>query len=454
MNPNLVKYIIFPLHEMVIGRRTYAYLSELEKQQWLTLKEIEELRFRKLQELLIHSQKNIPFYAERFAKAGFNARKMQCIEDIKVIPPLTKAEIRCNLKMMQWKACPGGVFKYNTGGSSGEPLIFYFDRRRQAFDAAARALTHKWWGVDIGDKELYLWGSPVEINKQNRMKKLRDWLINAMLINAYEISPQKVPAIVQEFKKFKPKCIFGYPSTIAIFCQMAEQLCLSLNDLEIKVVFTTAEVLYEHQREIISRFIGHVPVADCYGSREGGFVSHQCREGTYHIIDPNYVIEFLKDGKPVEAGEDGEIVITHLDAWGMPFIRYRTSDVAQPGINSCKCGRQWSTMSHIRGRATDFIVTPDGRWQHSSSLTTIIREIEGIVEFKIIQNDPDDIQVLLKINKNIYPKNGNEKIVSGFKKRMGEEIKVKIEMVDTIPRDPSGKYCYVVSRVAKAGLRG
>ncbi|NJL59089.1 MAG: hypothetical protein HC887_04990 [Desulfobacteraceae bacterium] len=163
---------------------------------------------------------------------------MQCIDDFKIIPLLSKAEIRQNIDNMLWKASPGGLTRYNTGGSSGEPLVFYFDRRRQGYDIAARAMTHSWWGTEIGDKELYLWGSPLEITKQDRLKDFRDMLTNQLLISAFELSLQKIPAMVARFGKFRPDCVFGYPSSITLFCQMAEQMGLSLGDLGVNVIFS------------------------------------------------------------------------------------------------------------------------------------------------------------------------------------------------------------------------
>jgi len=453
MYQGIVKHILFPLHEKIVGRQTYKYLRELEELQWATAQQLEELRFRKLKELLRHAEQYVPFYRQRFAEAGFDPARMQDIADFRVLPILTKGQIRKSMDMMTWKDCPGGLHRYNTGGSSGEPLVFYFDRRRQAYDAAARALTHRWWDIDIGDRELYLWGSPLEITKQDKIKDLRDRLTNELLISAFDISPQKIPGFVSQFRKFKPKCVFGYPSTIELFCKMAAKQNHQLNHVGVQVVFSTAEVLYDHQRETISEYFGGVPVVDSYGSREGGFVSHECSEGTHHVMDPNYVIEYLKDGLPVSPGEDGEIIITHLDAWGMPLIRYSTGDVAQPGPVGCQCGRGLSTMTKIRGRTTDFIVTPDGRWQHALSVIYVVRDIEGVAEFKIIQEDVDHVRVLLKIHGDIYPENGNQRIVKGLKKRMGEEVRVALEMVDEIPRDASGKYRYVVSRVAERGFK-
>ncbi|MDD4273144.1 MAG: hypothetical protein PHG14_05385 [Desulfobacter postgatei] len=447
MYNKLVKHLIFPLHEKIMGRDTYKFLEQLSREQYLPEKELKTLQLRKLKELLIHSKKNIPFYTKRFADAGFDPHKMDSIEDFKVLPLLSKEEIRKNLEDMKWKGSPGGLHRYNTGGSSGNPLVFYFDRRRQAYDAAARALTHQWWGCDIGDKELYLWGSPLEITKQDKIKDFRDKMTNDLLISAFEISEAQIPKMVEQIKAFKPKCIFGYPSTVALFCEMATKQGYDLTKLGVQVVFSTAEVLYDRQRETIGRFFGGVPVVDSYGSREGGFICHECPEGKYHVMDPNYIIEYLKNGKPVGPGEDGEVVLTHLDAWGMPFIRYRTGDVAQPGEDGCKCGRTWSVIKNIKGRTTDFIVTPDGRWQHALSVIYVVRDIEGVDEFKILQHGVDDVEVLVKLHENLYPGDGDARIVAGLKKRMGDDVKVTVSHVSSIPREASGKFRYVVSKV-------
>jgi len=449
MHPWIVKNVIFPLHEKILGRQTFAYLRRLEKEQWLTPSELDALKLEKLKALLIHAAKNIPFYGKRFAEAGFDPNRLSALDDLKKLPLLSKAEIRKNLQEMLWKACPGGLHRYNTGGSTGEPLVFYFDRRRQAYDAAARAMCHRWWGIDIGDRELYLWGSPLEMTRQDRIKDWRDALTNQLLLSAFELSEKQVPGFVEKIRRFRPKCVFGYPSTIDLFGRMAETQGYRLDAFGVKVVFCTAEVLYDHQRRNISRYFGGVPVVDSYGSREGGFINHQCPRSTYHVMDPNYVIEFLHDGVPTKPRETGEIVITHLDAWGMPLIRYRTGDMASPGEGVCECGRGLSTMSAVQGRSTDFVVTPDGRWQHGLSVIYVVRDIEGVDQFKIIQDEVDRMRVLIKVHPDLYPPDGDERIRRGFKKRMGQNVDVSVEHVEHIPSEASGKYRYVVSHVAQ-----
>jgi len=448
----VAEHIIFRLQEKIIGRKTFQYLDELERLQWVSARVLEELRFKKLRDLMVHAYQNIPFYSKRFAEASFDPTRMQAIKDMERLPLLTKAEIRENLDRMTWKDCPGGLHRYNTGGSSGEPLIFYFDRRRQAYDAAARAMTHRWWGIDIGDKEVYLWGSPLEITKQDRLKELRDWLTNQLLLSAFELSPALIPEYIRRMRKFGPRCVFGYPSTIALFCQFASEHGYNLSGNGVEVVFSTAEVLYPHQREIISKAFGGIPVVDGYGSREGGFISHECPEGSMHVIDQNIIVEYLRNGKPVGPEEDGEIVITYLDNWAMPFIRYRTGDVAQFENKNCECGRNLSVMKKIQGRTTDFIVTPDGRWQHGLSLIYVMRSIPGVEEFKIIQESVDKIKVLLKVHESLFFEHDKTCIVSGFRKRMGEEVCINIEVVNEIKKDASGKHRYVVSKVGEKAI--
>ena len=136
----------------------------------------------------------------------------------------------------------------------------------------------------------------------------------------------------------------------------------------------------------------------------------------------------------------------------MPFIRYRTGDVTQPVGGTCKCCRTFSRMTMVQGRTTDFVVTPDGRWQHALSVIYVVRDIEGVAEFKILQEDVDDVRVIIKTHPTIYPDDGHSRIVRGIKKRMGDSVQVNIEMVDDIPKDASGKYRYVVSKVAEKGF--
>lgn len=157
--------ILYPLHERLMRRPTFTYLAELEKTQWLPRDELERYQFDKLGGLLRSAAEHSPWYRERIEAAGLSLTELPTMNDLRRLPTMTKADAAANRNQMVWRGVPGGAHKYNTGGSSGEPLIFYFGRRRQASDAAGRMRARRWWGVQPGDPEVYLWGSPVELKK-------------------------------------------------------------------------------------------------------------------------------------------------------------------------------------------------------------------------------------------------------------------------------------------------
>ena len=319
MLPLIARHLICPVHEWLLGRRTFRNLRELERSQWLAPDDIRALQRTKLQALLSHAQSNTPFYRRRFAEAGVDIRDPDPIGVLGRLPPLQKREIRASLDDMLWHDAPGGVFEHNTGGSTGEPLIFYFDRRRQGYDQAARIRSHRWFGVDIGHRELYIWGSPIESNRTDRVKHLRDVLFNHRLLTAFDMSPQRMDQYLDEFDRYGPVCVFGYPSSIALLARHARSSGRQLDTHHLRAVFVTGEVCYPHDREAITSYFG-VPVADGYGSREAGFIAHECPLGSMHITAENVIVEIIDNtGEPVPVGETGEIVVTHLDTYAMPL---------------------------------------------------------------------------------------------------------------------------------------
>ncbi len=446
MWPILVGKILLPLHEKFLRRRTFRYYRDLERSQWFSIRRLRELQLAKLQELVSVALNNTDAYADL---AGVDRSwRPESLEDLRKLPLLDKASISSHREELVNRDVPGGPIRYNTGGSSGEPLIFYFDKRRQAYDKAARMRTHQWWGVRPGEKEAYIWGAPVELNKQDRLKQFRDWLTNELLLSAFDLSEQSVGWFVDRLRRFRPKCLFGYPSSISLMCQLANHAGLDLTDLPVEVVFSTAEVLYDHQKEIISKALGGVPVVNGYGSREGGFIAHECPEGRMHITSENVIVEFVKDGKPVGPGQSGEIVVTHLDNYAMPFIRYRTGDIGKPSDETCPCGRGLEVIKDLMGRSTDFVIAPDGRWVHGLALIYVIRDIPGVRQYQIVQMDADSICVRIVVDDNC-PANGQERIRDGITARLGAEVRVEVEEVSEIAQDPSGKFRYVISQVAR-----
>jgi phenylacetate-CoA ligase len=340
-----------------------------------------------------------------------------------------------------------GLARFNTGGSSGEPLVFYIGRERVAHDVAAKWRATRWWDVDIGDREIVVWGSPIELGAQDRIRALRDRLLRTRLLPAFELSAANLDRFIAAIRDFRPRMLFGYPSSLALIAEHAAAAGTAMHDLGIRVAFVTSERLYDHQRASIERVFG-CPVANGYGGRDAGFIAHACPAGRLHITAEDIVVEVIgAGGQPLPPGETGEIVVTHLATADFPFIRYRTGDVGALDMQACPCGRGLPVLARVEGRTTDFIVAADGTVMHGLALIYVLRDIEAIDQFKVVQESLRGTRVLLTaaapLDRRIIAD-----ITASFRRRLGEEVEIRVEQVHEIPRERSGKYRYVVSRVA------
>jgi phenylacetate-CoA ligase len=242
--------------------------------------------------------------------------------------------------------------------------------------------------------------------------------------------------------------LFGYPSVFSLIAKLAQAKDIDLTRLGIKVVFVTSERLYPYQREMIEKVFA-APVANGYGSRDAGFIAHQCPSGSMHISAEDLVVEIVDSaGNVVPEGEKGEIVITHLATSDFPFIRYRTGDIAALDTNHCACGRGLPVLKDIEGRTTDFVVAANGTMMHGLALIYILRELDGIEAFKIIQETKHHtrVQIVPSSSQGISETLMNI-IIAGFKARLGEEVIIDIEILAQIEAEKSGKFRYVISKV-------
>lgn len=451
----LTRRVIYPLHERLLKRPTFRYLAELEQTQWWSRVAIEQLQLKKLKILLQTALAHSPWHAERIRAAGLDVAPDSApltLADLRRLPTMTKQDAQEHGEAMRWAGVPGGAFKYNTGGSSGQPLIFYYGRSRQASDAAGRIRARRWWGVDVGDREVYLWGAPVELDKTDRIKTLRDRLLNQLVLNAFEMSPANMDAYIRAIQAYQPKCIYGYASSIALLAARARDRGVRLKLPGLKVVCTTGEPLYPYQRELI-REVFDVPAANEFGSRDIGFTAHEAPGGQLLLMSESILLEVLDaTGSPARPGEMGEAVITGLCSEAQPFIRYRTGDRVRMADGPCTGGRGLHVIAEVAGRNTDFVVRADGAIMHALALIYVLRAVEGVAEFKLIQHTPEDMEVLVVPGRGFGPDRQGQ-IESGIRARMGDSVRVTIRLMERIPVEASGKYRYVVSHVPlQAGL--
>jgi phenylacetate-CoA ligase len=442
----VVSGLLFPLHERAKGHDSVARRRALEDSQWWPRERIEALRVERLRGFLSTAAREVPYYRALFAERGLDPSRIARVADLADYPFLTKGDIRAHTGLLRSERA-GSLKRYNTGGSSGEPLVFFMGKDRVSHDVAAKWRATRWWNVDIGDRELVVWGSPVELGAQDRIRTLRDALFRSQLLPAFEMSEANLDRFVDRIRDYRPAMLFGYPSSLSLIAEHARRRGVRLDDLGIRVAFVTSERLYDHQKASITRVFG-CPVANGYGGRDAGFIAHQCPQGSMHISAEDIIVETIgADGRPVAPGERGEIVITHMATGDYPFVRYRTGDVGVLSDAPCACGRGLPVLAEVEGRTTDFVVAADGTIMHGLALIYVVRDLPGIARFKIVQWDRDRTTVQLVPGPDYRPE-VEATIRSGLQARLGAGVHIGIERVPEIAAERSGKFRYVVSHVA------
>jgi phenylacetate-CoA ligase len=438
--------VIYPIHERMKGHSTASVRTELEQTQWWPAERIAALQLSRLRDLLTYSNRHVAYYRDVFARHGIDPERIDSTQDLQRLPLLAKDAIRANIDRL--KSDEARTLKrFNTGGSTGEPLIFFIGDERVSHDVAAKWRATRWWGVDIGDPEVVVWGSPIELGAQGRVRALRDKLLRTVLLPAFEMSPPKLDRFVEAIRATRPRMLFGYPSALTHIARHARARSVRMDDLGIRVAFVTAERLYDDQKDTIANTFG-CRVANGYGGRDAGFVAHECPDGGMHITAEDMIVEIVdQEGMALPAGSAGEIVVTHLATREFPFIRYRTGDIAALDDRRCPCGRGLPMLRDIQGRTTDFVVAQDGTVMHGLALIYVLRETPGIEAFKIVQESLDLTRVLVVPGAG-YGESSRRRIDDGLKARLGRSVHVEVEQVAQIEAERSGKFRYVVSHVA------
>ena len=440
-----VSRAVFPLQERLKKHDTVRVRRAMEASQWWSAAQLEAYQLDRLRAFLADVGTHVPFYRQVFSEAGFDPAKMSRVADLQRLPFLTKPVIRANTDALRADDARG-LARFNTGGSSGEPLIFFIGDERVTHDVAAKWRATRWWDVDIGDREIVVWGSPIELGAQDRVRQFRDALMRTELMPAFEMSETKLDGFVARIRARRPAMLFGYPSAISHIARHAEKRGIRLDDLGVRVVFVTSERLYDDQRESIERLFG-CPVANGYGGRDAGFIAHQCPSGSMHITTEDIVVEIVDaSGQVLPPGQSGEIVVTHLATRDFPFIRYRTGDIGVLEDTPCACGRGLPVLKEIQGRSTDFVIALDGTVMHGLSLIYVLRDIPAVRAFKIIQ------ETLTLTRVQVEPSEGFSDrdvvaIQSGLQARLGASVLIQVEKVAQVAAERSGKFRYVISKV-------
>ncbi len=439
----LVSKGLFPLHERLKSHQTVALRRSLERSQWLSPALLATQQRERLQKFLLGVYRNTPYYTKLFRSLGIDEVQLEDEHVLQRIPCLSKDTIRANQADLLTTGLPTPQFM-STSGSSGQPLRFAVGKERISHDIAAKWRATRWWGVDIGDPEAVVWGSDIELSGQGLAKQARDRLMRSKLFPAKHLRDQELLALYQRLQQYQPAMIYGYPSILTLLAETAKAHNLDLSFERLGVIFCTAEKLYDHQRQLIEA-VFKAPVANGYGSRDAGFIAHECPQGNLHISAEDIIVEILDDQQqPVPLDEQGEIVITHMATQAFPMIRYRTGDIGRLSDQPCSCKRGLPVLAEVIGRANDLLRATDGASIHGAFIGNIIREDNAINQFQFIQHKPRLFE--LKVTCHQGTSAAATALKAKLKHVLGQEAQIEINIVTSIGAEKTGKFKYIVNR--------
>jgi phenylacetate-CoA ligase len=270
-------------------------------------------------------------------------------------------------------------------------------------------------------------------------------LLNRFVTNAYVLSEESMRTFTSQAIRRRPRLLFGYASSLYRFAQFVNDN--PAYDLSfVDAVFSTSEVLYPAQRQLIQDTFG-CQVFNRYATRELGALACECQAHTgLHVSVPNVYVELLNEGRPAEPGEPGDIFVTNLNNFGMPFIRYTLADVAEwHAEEACSCGRAHPLIKVVEGRHNDMFRTRDGGFVWGG-IGNPLWNMEGVSKFQFIQKSLDYVLVRI-VKEGPLTQAQQSEVERAVKTALGQYVKLDFEFPDEIPVERSGKHRYQICEV-------
>lgn len=386
-----------------------------------------------------------PYYKSVFNKIIING-----IIDLNKIPLLTKEILKNQYSNIICDSDKAFFVSNSTSGSTGEATKFSSD---------ARFVIHRDVDLIRGnemnkeyrylDRMVTFWGAERDIiNKKNLKYFYNLYIKQQKIISTYHMTQKDIKDNIQLLNKFKPKLVVGYPSALNFMANFIAKEPIILTHKP-QAIISAGEMLYDEQRENIEKYFG-TSVFNRYGCREVGHIASECssHDGMHYDAD-RLIVEIVDDnGNPCPPNTVGNIVVTDLFNYVFPLIRYKIGDLGSLSDDTnCACGCTLPKINKIEGRAFDVIQGVNGNSVSGTFWTLAFRfKVKGVDSFQVRQKVLDEIKLYLKVNDS-YDDNQKIKIIDIIKTKLGEQTKVKIELVNDFEYSPTGKFKWVVSEL-------
>ena len=391
--PSLSKHVFFPLWDVWDSSEKLKELKRMQSSQWQSREEIEQQQWEKFKRILNYAATQSPYYKALLNEAGVSPESIHSREDLVKIPITKKNHVRENINnFISDEYQIEKLESAKTGGSTGFSLKLYFDKQCQERRNAAAMRSDQWAGWDLGSVRGDLWGNP-PVAKTMKQKLRNDLLDRAIYLDTMQLNSETMSEFNNRCQNQNVSVIFGHAHSIYIYAKFIRESGIKPSPLE--GIIATSMMLLEKERRIIEEAF-NCPVTNRYGCEEVGLIACQCEQHQgMHINAEHVLVEFLReDGSQADDGEIAKIVITDLNNFGMPLLRYQIEDMGKKSNTLCACGRGLPLINELSGRVADFLQTAQGDSISGISLIErTLTKIPGIEQMQIVQNSLEKIVI-------------------------------------------------------------
>lgn len=406
--------------------------------------ELEAFQNRQLRYLFAHAYACVPYYRKLFDQHGISPQDIRSVADLNRIPITSKQDLQSLPadELVSSRVDPKRLIIRRTSGSTGRPFCIRRTWFEERLLGAFRWRALHTMGFRRTDRHAEIEElEPSDLHDHQLLHRslqkigwYRQQRLHAL---------QKPRDIVSQLRRFDPQVITGYSGVLARVAQcMAEQ---SVNNAEPRLprprfLVGHSDVLTPHMRQQISAAFC-APVFEIYDSNECNLIAWQCAEtGQLHTCDDTTIVEVTKDGRSVTPGERGEVVLTALHSFAMPFIRFRLGDIVTKGSTQCACGQPFATIRSVQGRMFDYFPLPDGRLVHPYEIIAILSQYAPwIREYQLIQKQTDLIVLSLVPDSPLCPQKV-ARLQAAVVAFLGQRVVFSIDIVPEIRLEPNGKF--------------
>ena len=450
---------VFDRTHWLITRDVERHYDSLRQTQWLPLASMRELQDSKLRRLVRHAYRNVPYYRARMQELGLRPEDIAGQDDLQRLPFLTKADVREHLyfDILSENHDKRDVLKVTTSGSTGEPFVCFVDRAQLEFRWAATLRAQEWTGYQFGDPCVRLWHQTLGMSRSQIVREHLDArLMRRKFIPVFSMNDASLERIVADLAAWNPVLLDGYAEALDFLARYVAKREVAARP---QAIMSSAQTLPDASRQAIERAFD-CPVFDKYGAREFSGIAYECAAHSgHHVVSEGYIVEILRDGKPVAPGEVGEVVITDLNNYCLPFIRYRIGDlaVAMDPTEECVCGRGTPRIGNIEGRVQSIIQGSDGRYLPGSFFFHCLKEYDHAIQrFQVIQERANAMTFRV-VKGGRYSSDVLTEVLDIFHQHLGRDMVIDVEFVDKIDLVRTGKHMATVSKLAvdfqRDGLR-